>query len=56
MGRLSSGENILDVGYDVGFNGTTRFYENCRKSNRNVARQVPRSAALGGDEVSASQL
>lgn len=31
MGRLSQGEKILDVGYDVGFNDTTRFYEDFRK-------------------------
>jgi AraC-like DNA-binding protein len=31
MGRLSQGEKILDVGYEVGFNDTTRFYEDFRK-------------------------
>ena len=31
MGRLSRGEEILDVGYDVGFNDTKRFYEDFRK-------------------------
>jgi len=31
MSRLSQGEKILDVGYEVGFNDTTRFYEDFRK-------------------------
>jgi AraC-like DNA-binding protein len=31
MGRLSLGGSILDVGYDVGFNDVTRFYEDFRK-------------------------
>ena len=31
MGRLSRGAEILDVGYDVGFNDTKRFYEDFRK-------------------------
>jgi AraC-like DNA-binding protein len=31
MGRLSQGNEILDVGYDVGFNDTKRFYEDFRK-------------------------
>jgi AraC-like DNA-binding protein len=31
MGRLSQGDKILDVGYEVGFNDTTRFYEDFRK-------------------------
>jgi AraC-like DNA-binding protein len=31
MGRLSQGEKIIDVGYDVGFNDTTRFYQDFRK-------------------------
>jgi len=31
MGRLSQGEKILDVGYEVGFNDTSRFYEDFRK-------------------------
>jgi methylphosphotriester-DNA--protein-cysteine methyltransferase len=31
MGKLSQGEKILDIGYDVGFNDTTRFYEDFRK-------------------------
>ena len=31
MGRLSQGEEILDIGYDVGFNDTARFYKDFRK-------------------------
>jgi AraC-like DNA-binding protein len=31
MGRLSQGDDILDVGYEVGFNDTKRFYEDFRK-------------------------
>jgi AraC-like DNA-binding protein len=31
MGRLSQGDEILDVGYQVGFNDTKRFYEDFRK-------------------------
>lgn len=31
IGRLSQGDKILDVGYEVGFNDTTRFYEDFRK-------------------------
>jgi AraC-like DNA-binding protein len=31
MSRLSKGEAILDVGYEVGFNDTTRFYNDFRK-------------------------
>ena len=31
IGRLSQGEKTLDVGYDVGFNDTTRFYKDFRK-------------------------
>lgn len=31
MSRLSQGDEILDVGYDVGFNDTKRFYEDFRK-------------------------
>ena len=31
MSRLSLGEAILDTGYDVGFNDTTRFYSAFRK-------------------------
>jgi len=31
MGQLSQGESILDVGYDVGFNDTNRFYKDFRK-------------------------
>ena len=31
MGRLSQGEEILDIGYDVGFNDATRFYKDFRK-------------------------
>jgi AraC-like DNA-binding protein len=31
MGRLSQGERIVDVGYEVGFNDTTRFYKDFRK-------------------------
>ena len=31
MSRLSQGERILDVGYDVGFNDTKRFYDDFRK-------------------------
>ena len=31
MSRLSRGDEILDVGYDVGFNDTKRFYEDFRK-------------------------
>jgi AraC-like DNA-binding protein len=31
VGRLSQGEKILDIGFDVGFNDTTRFYDDFRK-------------------------
>jgi AraC-like DNA-binding protein len=31
MGKLSKGESILDIGYDVGFNDTKRFYDDFRK-------------------------
>jgi AraC-like DNA-binding protein len=31
MNRLSRGEEILDIGYDVGFADTSRFYKNFRK-------------------------
>jgi AraC-like DNA-binding protein len=31
MGRLSQGEKIVDVGYEVGFNDTKRFYDDFRK-------------------------
>jgi AraC-like DNA-binding protein len=31
IGRLAQGEKTLDVGYDVGFNDTTRFYKDFRK-------------------------
>lgn len=31
MSRLSKGDQILDVGYHVGFNDTKRFYEDFRK-------------------------
>jgi AraC-like DNA-binding protein len=31
MGHLSQGEKILDIGYDVGFNDTKRFYADFRK-------------------------
>jgi AraC-like DNA-binding protein len=31
MGRLSKGQDILDVGYEVGFNDTSRFYDDFRK-------------------------
>ena len=31
IGRLQRGEGILEVGYDVGFNETSRFYEDFRK-------------------------
>jgi AraC-like DNA-binding protein len=31
IGRLSQGEKIVDVGYDVGFNDTGRFYKDFRK-------------------------
>jgi AraC-like DNA-binding protein len=31
VSRLSRGEGILDIGYDVGFDDTGRFYKNFRK-------------------------
>jgi AraC-like DNA-binding protein len=31
IGRLSKGQDILDVGYEVGFNDTSRFYDDFRK-------------------------
>jgi AraC-like DNA-binding protein len=31
MGRLYRGDDILDVGHDVGFNDTSRFYHDFRK-------------------------
>lgn len=31
VGRLSNGEQILDIGYEVGFNDTGRFYQDFRK-------------------------
>ena len=31
MGRLSKGEKILDVGHEVGFNDTSRFYDDFRR-------------------------
>jgi len=34
IGRLSSGESVLDVGYEVGFNDTGRFYQDFRKVTR----------------------
>ena len=31
MGKLSLGEAAIDIGYDVGFNDTTRFYKDFKK-------------------------
>jgi AraC-like DNA-binding protein len=57
MARLSRGESAVDIGYDVGFNDTTRFYKDFRKvtgtspgqcrnsretANRQTARSTPR--------------